>query len=127
MAEQTRHETRSHILEGKGGTMKEFETVDVVADFHHGAVERQCVVNDATEVCGGNILTEEVVGHLIGYLLEREVLDVVEKSLWHRLDALGHVEASVLCKSFHHCLMQGGEWRFVVGGVILHIVVRFFS
>ena len=44
--QQTGHEARAYILEGKGRAMEELQRVDVWLYLYHRAVESQCVVDD---------------------------------------------------------------------------------
>ena len=118
--EQTGHEAGTHILESKCGAVEEFEGVDVLLHTDNGAIERQRIVDDATQVFGRNVLAKEAVGHAIGYLLKREVGHLVEELAWQRFDTFGHIEALVLGQSLHDGLLQGGKRCLAVGAIIIH-------
>ena len=116
--QEPRHEASAHILEGKRGTVEEFERVDVRLDLDNRRVEREGVVDDASEVVGRNIFAEERVGHAVGYFLERELGHLVPKRGGQLLDDLGHIEPLVLRESADDSLAQCGATGFVVCAVV---------
>ena len=118
--QEPRHEASAHILEGKRGAMEEFERVDVRLDLDNRRVEREGVVDDASEVVGRNILAEERVGHAVGYFLKRELGHLVPKRGGQLLDDLGHIEPLVLRESADDSLAQRGATGFVVCAVVEH-------
>ncbi len=89
------HATGTYILESEGRTMEQFQRVDVWFYLYDRAIECQGVIDDFLQV-GIHILAEESVCHLIGYLLERVLFDIVEEFLWQLLDDFWHVETVVL-------------------------------
>ena len=112
---QPGHEPGAYVLEGQCGAVEEFERIDVVGHFHGRAVKLQRVVDNALQVGGFHIFSEEGVGHGIGYFLERHLVYVVEKLLGKLLDLFGHIETAVFCQSLHHSLVKVGYRCFFVG------------
>ena len=100
--------------------MEEFERIDILLDFHHRAIKRERVIDDIFQGIEVHILSEEGTGYVVGDVLERHVLNVVEEGLRQFLDFLWHVETAVLCQSFYHRLVQVGNRSVSVGAVVLH-------
>ena len=101
--------------------MKQFQRVDIIFDFYYGTIERQRVVHDILQRILVHILSEEVAGYVIGYVLELHVLNVVEESLRQFLYTLWHVETTILGQSFHHCFLQVCDGSFPVCAIVIHI------
>ena len=118
---QSRHEACPYVLEGEGGAVEEFEGIDVVLDLHDGTVEGERVVDDVLQGVEIHVFAEEGTCHVVGNLLERHLLDVVEEDLRQLLDFLWHIEATVFCQALDDGFLQVGNGRFSVGTVILHI------
>ena len=79
--EQSRHETGTDILEGKGGAVKEFQTIYIILNLDYRTVEGKGVVDDILKGVKVDVVAKESTGHIVGNLLERHVLDVVEENL----------------------------------------------
>ena len=47
--EESGHESGTYILEGKGGTVEEFEGIDMILNLHDRTVEGQGVVDNLSE------------------------------------------------------------------------------
>lgn len=114
------HEACAYILEGKGGTVEQLQTVDVGLHLHDGTVEGQRVIHNLFQRFRLYIFAEESLCHVVSNLLERELVDVVKKLLWQTVNALRHVKATVGCQSAHHCFVQRCQRGFMVGAVIFH-------
>lgn len=99
--------------------------VDAVCDFDCWHIEGQGVVDNALEVLGWHVFTEERVSYGVCYLLKGEVFYVVEKLFGQWLDVLGHVETFVFCQAFDYCLFEGGYGGLLIGAVVFHVVVVF--
>ena len=62
--------------------MEQFQRVDVWFYLYDRAIECQGVIDDFLQRVCIHILAKESVCHLISYLLERELFDIVEEFLW---------------------------------------------
>ena len=87
-------------------------------------VEGKRVINYPSKALCIHIFAKEAVRHLIGYLLKRHVLYVVEKRLWKGLDALGHIEPSVLGQTFDDSLFECSKWCLAVCAIVSHIFIN---
>ena len=119
--QQASHETGTHILEGEGRTMKQFEGIDIFLYLNHRAVERQGVIHDVVECVRIHIFAKECAGYGVGYLLKTHLLDIIEEFLWQFVDALWHIESAIFCETFHHCFVQISYGSFPVSAIIFHI------
>ena len=81
ISQQSRHETSTDILEGEGRTVKEFQTIDIILDLDHRTIEGESVVYDILKGIKVDVFTKECASHIVGNLLERHVLNVVEEHL----------------------------------------------
>ena len=77
--EQAGHEAGAYILERECRAVEQFEREDVFLHLYYGAVEGQCVVDNAAQVIGRYIFAEKDVGYVIGNLLESHFLDMLEE------------------------------------------------
>ena len=118
--QQACHEAGTHILKGEGRAMEEFQTVDIILDLDHRTIEGESVVNNVLKGIEVDVLTKESTGHIIGNLLERHILDVVEEHLRQYLDFFRHVKTAVFCQTFHNGLLEVSDRGFSVSAVIIH-------
>ena len=121
--QQTGHETRPYVLEGKGGAVEEFKGIDVVRHLDGRDVEGKGVADDAAETLGIDILSKEAVCHTIGNLLKGKVLNPVEELLGQGLDAFWHVESPVLGQPLDDGLLKCGKRCLAVCAVVSHCVL----
>ena len=84
--QQSGHKPGTYILKGEGRAVEEFQRIDIVLDLLDRTVERECVIDDVLEGIEVYILSEEGTGHVVGDLLERHLVDVVEENLRQYLD-----------------------------------------
>ena len=122
VGEEARHESCTDVLEGTCGSMIKFQTVDAVVHLDERNLKLQRVVNDGLEVVGGDVFTKEGLSYLEGYLLQREVFDMVEKRWWQWRDALRHIKAFVGSQTFNDSLAEGCLGGLTVCAVVFHIV-----
>ena len=101
--------------------MKEFEGVDVVLDIDHRTIERQRVVDDILQGIRIHILAKESIGHRVGNLLERHLVDVVEEFLGQLVDTLWHIKSTIFCETFHNGLVQVSDRGLFIRTIVLHI------
>ena len=121
VAQQACHEACTHILEGQRGAVEEFERADAVRHAHQGDVEVQRVVHDVAQGVGGDVLTEEGVGHVGGHFRQGHVADAAEEAVGQAFNLAVHVKAFVGRKAAHHGLLEGSFGRIAVGTVLFHI------
>ena len=124
--EQASHEACTDILEGEGRTVEELQGIDVVLYLDDRAVEGQRVEDQVLQRIFIDILAKEVAGHVIGNVLERHALHVVEECLGQFVYFFRHIETAVFCQSFHYGLLQIGQWCFTVCAVIFHKLINVF-
>ena len=124
--QQSCHEAGTYVLECQGGAVEQLQCIDVVLDFHHRTVERQCVINDFLEGIRFDILAKEGVGNGIGNLLECLGLYGVKEILRQLLDTFGHIESAIFCKSLDYCFLQVGDGRIPIGTIIFHVPLSEF-
>ena len=103
--------------------MIKFQAIDAVIHFDERNLKLQRVVNDGLEVICRDVFTKEGLCHLEGYLLQREVLDMVEERWWQGRDALGHIEALVGSQAFDDSLAEGCLGGLTVRAVVFHIFI----
>ena len=94
--------------------------IDVFADGYQWHIESQRIVDNLLQSVGRHIFAKEGIGHLIGYFLEREVLDVVEKRLRQRFDGVGHEKSLIGSQPLHHSLFECGIGSLTVCTVVFH-------
>ena len=105
MAQHSGHKTGAYILESERRSVKKFESVDIVLDFHYGCRELQGVVDDMAQFGFGNILTEETLCHLERQLLKTHPADAFEKRFRHSLYPLGHIKSVVGSQASDNCFL----------------------
>ena len=130
--QQARHEAGTNILEGQGGTMEEFQGVDILAlqasfgravlDLDHRAGELQGVVYQVLQTVQVNIVAKEGTGHIEGNVLKRHVRHVGEELLGQLVNHFGHIESAVFGQAFYHGLAQVSHRGFSIGAIVFHIV-----
>ena len=118
--QQSCHKPRPYVLKGEGRAMEEFQRIDIILDFHDRTVEGERVVDDVLQGIKIDILAKESTGHIVGYLLERHLVDVVEEHLWQCFNLFWHIKATILCQAFYHCFVQVGDRSVPVSTVIIH-------
>ena len=123
IGEEARHESCTHILEGTGRTMIKFQAIDAVVNLDKGDLKLQRVVNDGLEVVGRDVFAKEGLCHLEGYLLQREVLNVIKKRWRQGRDAFGHIETLVGSQTFDDSLAEGCLGGLTVSAVVFHIFI----
>ena len=122
--QQSSHKASPDVLEGEGRAVKELERINGLFDFYQWDDEGKRVINYPSKALCIHIFAKEAVRHLIGYLLKRHVLYVVEKRLWKGLDALGHIEPSVLGQTFDDSLFECSKWCLAVCAIVSHIFIN---
>ena len=95
--------------------MEEFKAIDVVFDLMHRRVESQGVVDDLSERLLVYIVAKEAASYLQGYLLERELVDALEKRVGQAFDVFGHIQSAVGSQSVLHSLTECGHRSFMIG------------
>ena len=118
--QQSCHESCAHIFECECRSVEEFEAVDILLHLHYWAVELKGVVNDVLQVVFIDVFSEESLCHGECDLLERQLVDIVEKLLWQRLYAFGHIKAAVARQSLYYRLVQGSHGSLFVCTVVFH-------
>ena len=126
--QQSGHEAGTHILEGQGRTMEEFQTVDIWGHLHHGTIKLQGVVHNLPQCLLLDVITKESLGHTEGNFLKRQLFNIVEKLFAERSNLFGHIEAAVFGQSLDHRFLERGFGCLMVGTVIFHgVCIYFFS
>ena len=125
VAQQTCHEACADVLECQRRSVIKFERVDAVGDLHERDVEVECVVDDALQVVGGDVVAEEVACHAVRHFLERQSVDVAEEVFRQRTDVFGHVESPVGGEPAHDGFLEGNFGCLLIGAVVEHVSCLF--
>ena len=107
--------------------MEQFEGIDVVLHFYHGAVELQGVIDQVLKGIEIDIVAEEGAGYIIGNVLKAHLRHVVDEGFRQLVDFFGHIESAVFGQSFDDGLAQIGLGGLMIGAVVFHFFVVIFS
>ena len=112
--QETSHKASTYIFEGEGRTMEQLQGVDVWLYLYDRAIECQGVIDNLLQRLCIDIIAEEGISHLVGNLLEREFLDVVEEVLWQLLDDFWHIKTTIFCQTLDYRLVKVCDRCFLI-------------
>ena len=100
--------------------MKKFEAVDILLHFHNWYVKGEGIINYAAQGIGLYVFAKERICDAVGNFLEREVGNIIPKTLGQLLDNFWHIESTVLGEAANNSFAQRGTSGSVVSGVVEH-------
>ena len=101
--------------------MEEFQRVDVFFHLDDRTVEGERVIDNLPQRFCFHVFSEESIGYRVGYLLKRQVGDIVKELFGQLFDILRHVETAVFGQAFNNCFLKCGYGSHSIGAVVFHI------